>query len=371
MAKDYYAILGVSKSASEDEIKKAYRKLAMQYHPDKNPGDKKAEEKFKEINEAYAVLSDADKRRKYDAYGSSAFDGSGGAGGFDFSGFSGFGDIFNEFFGGSAASSSNRRRSGFQGVNGADLRYNISITLKDAFFGLEKKISFNTYASCAFCRGTGGKDGAKPVACKTCGGSGNVRRQQGFFTIETTCGACHGSGGAVSDKCTTCRGEGRVSKEKTVDIKIPAGVMDGQKIRISGEGEAGVRGGSSGDLYIFVSIAKHEFFERDGDNLICNATIPFVDAILGGEIDIPTLDGKVERIKIPEGMQYGELVTIKDLGMPILNTKRFGSLKVKFSVETPTKLSSEAKDLMMRFKQLSSSSSPKSESFLSKIKRFF
>ena len=375
MAKDYYAILGVSKEASEDDLKKAYRKLAMQYHPDKNPGNKQAEEKFKEINEAYAVLSDAEKRKKYDTYGSADDMGGFGQGGqgFDFNGFGGFGDIFNEFFGGGGQGQrGGQRKTGFQGENGADLRYNLTINLKEVYYGLEKKISYNTFVVCTPCKGSGGKDGAKPVTCKTCGGSGSIRRQQGFFMIETPCNACGGTGGIIAEKCPSCRGAGRVSKEKTIDVKIPAGMLDGQRIRITGEGEAGVRGGRTGDLYVFVSVSKHEFFEREGDDLICTATIPFVEAILGGEIEIPLLNGAKERVKIPEGVQYGEILTIREKGLPILNTKRFGNLKVKFVIETPVKLTSEQKDLIKRFKEVTNASSnPKSEGFLSKLRRFF
>jgi molecular chaperone DnaJ len=375
MAKDYYASLGVSKSANEDEIKKAYRKLAMQYHPDKNPGNKEAEEKFKEISEAYAVLSDPDKRKKYDTYGSADdMGGFGGSGGFDFSGFGGFSDIFNEFFGGSGGQGSRggSRKSSFQGADGADLRYNLSMSLKDVYYGIEKKISFQTFVFCSPCGGSGGKDGSKPVTCKTCKGSGSVRRQQGFFVIETPCGSCGGSGGMVAEKCSSCRGEGRISKEKVLSVKIPAGVIDGQRIRLSGEGEAGVRGGRTGDLYVFVSISKHEFFEREGDDLMCAVTIPFTDAILGGEIEIPLIQGSKERVKIPEGVQYGEILTLQDKGLPILNTKRFGRLKVKFVIETPIKLSSEQKDLIAKFKgSLGENSSPKSEGFLSKLRKFF
>jgi molecular chaperone DnaJ len=375
MAKDYYTNLGVSKGANDDEIKKAYRKLAMQYHPDKNPGNKEAEEKFKEISEAYAVLSDAEKRKRYDTYGSAEDAGGFGSGGFDFNGgagFGGFSDIFNEFFGGNAGQRSGRQKTNFQGMDGADLRYNLSMSLRDVYYGIEKKISFSTFTSCASCSGNGGKNGTKPVACKTCRGSGSVRRQQGFFVIETPCDSCGGTGGMVAEKCTSCRGEGRTSKEKTIDVKIPAGVLDGQRIRLTEEGEAGVRGGKTGDLYIFISVSKHEFFEREGDSLLCSATIPFTDAILGGEIEIPLLNGAKEKIKIPEGVQYGEIIIIKEKGLPILNTKKFGNLKVKFILETPVKLTTEQKNIMQQFSgSLESASNPKSESFLSKLRKFF
>jgi molecular chaperone DnaJ len=375
MAKDYYQTLGVSKNANDDEIKKAYRKLAMQYHPDKNPGNKQAEEKFKEINEANDVLSDPQKRQNYDQFGSSEGMGGfgGGGGGFDFGGggFGGFGDIFNEFFGGGGGQR-NSKRSGFKGADGSDLRYNISMSLKDVYYGVKKNISFSTFASCTPCNGSGGKNGSKPVQCNNCHGSGTVRRQQGFFVVEAPCNVCGGSGGKIVEKCSSCNGEGRVKKDREVEVEIPAGVQDGQRIQLRNQGEAGVRGGQTGDLYIFVSVSKHDFFEREGNNILCSATIPFVDAILGGEIEIPLLDGSREKIKIPAGVQYGEIVTLSSKGLPILNSKGFGSLKVKFIIETPVNLTSEQKDIFKKLKgDLGSSSCPKSDSFLSKLRKFF
>lgn len=367
MAKDYYATLGVSSSAGQEEIKSAYRKLAIRYHPDKNAGNKEAEEKFKEISEAYDVLGDENKRKRYDSGGDNIFDG-GNGGGYD------FGDIFNDFFGGGQSRGGQRRQQGFQAIRGADLRYNLEVSLREAYFGLEKKISFSTLMGCNTCRSTGSKDGAAPVLCKTCNGSGNVRRQQGFFMIETTCGSCRGTGSTITVKCGSCKGEGRIAGTKTINVKIPPGVQNEQRIRMTGEGESGARNGRAGDLYIFITVSRHDFFEREGDNLICNATIPFTTAILGGEISIPSLKGAgaKENIKIPEGVQNSDIITESGAGMPIYGKSSFGNLKVRFNIETPIKLTDSQKDLIQKFKDSTSAvSNPKSESFLSKIKRFF
>lgn len=371
MAKDYYSILGVSKNAGADEIKSVYRKLAIKYHPDKNPGNKVAEEKFKEISEAYDVLSDENKRKRYDSGGDNMFEG--GQGGFDFS------DIFNDFFSGGGNSSSSakgnhRRSQGFQALRGADLRYNLSLSLREAYFGMEKKISFGTLLSCTTCNSTGSKDGSPPILCKTCNGSGNVRRQQGFFMIETPCGSCMGMGSTIAVKCNNCKGEGRVSGNKTINVKITPGVQNEQRIRMMGEGESGARGGKAGDLYIFIAVSRHEFFEREDDNLLCNATIPVTTALLGGEIAIPSLKGGgiQETVKIPEGLQNNEIITIAGAGMPVYGKSSFGSLKVRFNIEIPVKLAENQKDLIRQFKNtMSSASTPKSESFISKLKRLF
>ncbi len=376
MAKqDYYDLLGVSRSAKADEIKKAYRKLAMKYHPDKNQGDKESEKKFKEISEAYDILKDNQKRAAYDQMGHAAFEGGMGGGsrgggfspgGFDFEA-SGFGnifdDMFSEFMGG-------RTRQADTSSRGADLRYNMEITLEDAFKGLKKNIKISTNGTCETCQGSGAKEGTKPETCPTCHGQGKVQARQGFFTIERTCSHCHGLGQIIKDPCKTCHGSGRVRKEKVISVSIPAGIEDGARIRLTGEGEAGLRGGSSGDLYIFLHIKPHKFFHRDGSNIYCQVPVSMTTAALGGEIEVPAIDGHKARVKIPEGTQSGKQFRLKNKGMSILKSSSRGDMYIQTLVETPVNLTKRQKELLEEFATLEkkSHSSPLSEGFFAKIK---
>ncbi len=386
MAKDYYEILGVSKSASQDELKKAYRKLAMKYHPDKNSGDKEAETKFKEISEAYDILKDEQKRAAYDQMGHAAFAAGGGAnpggfgGGFHPGDAGGFGDIFEEMFsefmggGGAPGGGRNRRTSAAEAqMRGSDLRYNMEITLEEAFKGLKKKIKVSTHGKCDDCSGSGAAKGSKPATCSVCNGRGKVRAQQGFFTIERTCHGCHGIGQEIKDPCKKCHGSGRIRKEKTLSANVPAGIEDGSRIRLAGEGEAGLRGGPAGDLYIFLHIKPNKFFERHGNDIYCQVPIPMVTAALGGDIEVPTIDAGKSRVKIPAGTQSGKQFRLKDKGMSILRTGRRGNMFIQAMVETPTNLSKKQKDLLQEFSGLEkkSHSSPQSEGFFTKVKDFW
>jgi molecular chaperone DnaJ len=377
--KDLYETLGVSRTASSDEIKKAYRKLAMQYHPDKNPGDKAAEEKFKQISQAYEVLSDEQKRAAYDNYGHSSYDGSagyggGGGGGGSAGGFNGFEDIFSSFFGGGAKGGfgSNPFESGSSGgEDGADLRYNLEITLEDAFLGVTKTISYESLGECSTCHGSGGKAGSKPSKCGSCGGRGTVRKTQGFFVIETTCGACRGEGQIIKDKCSDCKGEGRKPVKRNLEAKIPAGVYDGAKIRLANQGESGYRGGQKGDLYLFISIRKHSLFERQEDDLIIHVPLELTKAILGGEIELPTIDGKRVSLKIPSGTQSSSKFKLSKKGMPRLNSSSYGDMIAVVEIETPVNLTPRQRELMQEFQKESLNSSPKSTSFFDRIKGLF
>lgn len=374
MKQDYYKTLGVSKNASADEIKKAYRKLAMQYHPDRNPGNKEAEKKFKEATEAYEVLKDDQKRAAFDQYGHSAFEqgggGFGGQGGFgggqgfnDFSDiFSSFGDIFGDFGGGKS-----KKRS--SAVKGSDIRYNLEITLEEAFAGVNKKVSFNIASSCSACSGSGAEGGSKPAECGTCKGSGKIRAQQGFFIVERTCTTCSGTGHIIKNPCKVCKGEGRVEKEKVLSVKIPAGVESGNRIRLAGEGESGIRGGGAGDLYVFISIKDHKFFERKGDDIICEIPIKMTTAALGGAVEIPTIEGTFAKLSIPEGTQTNDQFRLKSKGMSVINSGgRRGDMYVKIFVETPIKLSAEEKSLLEKLdKSIGAKSHPESEGFFSKL----
>ncbi|MBN8828361.1 MAG: molecular chaperone DnaJ [Sphingobacteriia bacterium] len=383
MAKrDYYEVLSIGKTASQDEIKKAYRKLAMQYHPDKNPGNKEAEEKFKEINEAYDVLKDDQKRAAYDRFGHNAFGQGGGFGGggggfsgaegFDFSnsGFADiFGDIFGEFMGGNNRGGGNRAQSH---QRGSDLRYNLQVTLEDAFNGKKETIKFKTYAPCEPCNTTGSESKSSAHNCPTCQGYGTVRASQGFFTIERTCHTCHGSGKSIKDPCKKCHGEGRVQREKTLNVDIPAGVEEGTRIRVSGEGEAGVRGGVPGDLYIFVHIKDHAFFHREGANIYCTVPLKMVTAVMGGSIDVPTIEGSLAKVNIPAGTQHGDKLRLKGKGMHHLKSKNRGDMIVSINVEIPVNITKRQKELLEEFDQESKKeSNPKSESFFNKMKGFF
>lgn len=372
--RDYYEILGVPRSADADAIKKAYRKLAMEHHPDRNAGDKKAEQKFKELNEAYDVLKDEQKRSAYDRFGHQAFEGGGprgggpGMGGFDFS--SSFSDIFEDFFGGFGGGG--RGQGGASGAaRGADLRYNLSISLEEAFNGKQETINITTSVSCGSCKGSGAEAGSKPITCPTCNGAGRQRVQQGFFTIERGCAGCQGTGKIVKDPCRTCAGSGRTRKEKSLLVNIPAGVEEGTRIRLAGEGEAGSRGGQDGDLYIFLSIRQHAFFQRDGSNLLCKVPIPFTTAALGGVIETPTIEGGKVKVTIPEGTQSGHSFRLRNKGMSQMRSTHRGDMFIQVNVETPVNLNKKQKELLKEFEKLGGHTSPESEGFFSKLKEMW
>ncbi|MDR1391263.1 MAG: molecular chaperone DnaJ [Holosporales bacterium] len=378
MSKDYYSILGVSKTATQDEVKKAYRKLAIQWHPDKNPGNKQAEEKFKEINEAYEILKDEQKRAAYDRYGDNAFQNDGfgkGQEGFsrDFEfeeRFSNFSNIFEEMFGGGF---SDKRQTRNQSQPGSDIRYDLSISLEDAYRGKKLNISFSTLTKCESCGGTGSEGNKKPAPCPTCGGRGNVRYNQGFITIERPCSTCGGSGTVLSDPCKKCSGSGRLKKVKNLEIGIPAGVATGSKIRLIGEGEAGFKGAPAGNLYVFINVFQHKIFARKENDLYCTAPISMVKAALGGEIEIPDLDGKNCSVKIPSGTQSESRLKIKGKGMPVINSSRRGDIVVEIFVETPVGLSKKQKEILENFanEKDEKTNSPKSFEFFRKLKDFF
>lgn len=373
MKQDYYETLGVARGSSAEELKKAYRKLAFQYHPDKNPGDKKAEAKFKEINEAYDVLRDDQRRAAYDRFGHAAFEQGGmgaGMGGFDFA--AGLGDIFEEMFGeiiGGARRGGGRQ----QAPRGADLRYDLTVTLQEAFKGVEKKINVASSVTCTECKGQGTAPGTTPTNCTGCGGNGRVRAQQGFFTIERTCPQCQGAGKVIKDPCRVCLGAGRVRKERTLSVTIPPGVEDGTRIRLSGEGEAGMRGGHPGDLYVILSVVPHPIFKREGAHLFCRVPIPMTLAALGGTIEVPTIDDGKAEVKIESGTQSGTQVRIRHKGMSVLRGSTRGDLYVELAVETPTKLNKRQKELLHEFADESKKHNPhpESESFLKKVKELF
>jgi molecular chaperone DnaJ len=366
--RDYYEVLGVSRTCTEVELKTAFRKLAMQHHPDRNPGDNDCEHKFKEINAAYDVLKDGDKRAAYDRFGHAAFEQGGmGAGGFSSDFGSAFADIFEGIFGmqgGPRGRSSGRER-------GSDLRYNMEITLEDAYLGKTAQIRIPTSVTCEACSGSGAKAGTKPKTCATCGGMGRVRHAQGFFTLERTCPNCQGRGQVIDDPCKSCGGGGRVTRERALSVNIPAGVEDGTRIRLAGEGEAGVRGGPPGDLYIFLSLTPHEFFQRDGADLHCRVPISMVSAALGGEVEVPSIDGSKARVKIPGGTQTGRRFRLSGKGMPVLRSKQTGDMYVQVSVETPQNLSKKQRDLLIEFEKLSSDDTqPESTGFFGRVREF-
>ncbi|PCI40875.1 MAG: molecular chaperone DnaJ [Rhodospirillaceae bacterium] len=371
MAKqDYYELLGVSKDADASTLKKAYRKLAMKYHPDKNPDDKSAEQKFKDLNEAYEILKDDEKRAAYDRFGHAAFEqgGPGGPGGFGGGGGGGFADIFEEMFGGGGG----QGRGGHeQQHRGSDLRFNMDVSLEDAFKGKSTEIRVPTSVSCDTCDGSGAKKGTKPVSCATCSGAGRVRMQQGFFTVERTCPSCHGQGSVIKDPCRKCSGTGRVHKEKTLSVNIPAGVETGTRIRLSGEGEAGMRGAPAGDLYIFINVRTHKIFQREGANIHVRVPVPMTTAILGGSVEVPTVDGNRARINIPAGTQSGQQFRLRAKGMSMLRTTSRGDMFVEFSVETPVNLTKRQKEILEEFRELGgdeTTHSPESGGFFSKVK---
>ncbi|MGD9843984.1 MAG: molecular chaperone DnaJ [Variibacter sp.] len=367
----YYETLEVARTASESELKTSFRKLAMKWHPDRNPGDKNCEIKFKEINEAYDVLKDGQKRAAYDRFGHAAFEqgmGGGGGNGFGADFATTFADIFEGVFG----MSGGRGRSASGRERGADLRYNLEITLEEAFAGKTAEVRIPTAVTCEVCSGSGARAGTRPKACVTCGGSGRLRHAQGFFTLERTCPSCHGRGQVIDDPCTSCGGAGRTTRERTLSVNIPPGVEDGTRIRLAGEGEAGLRGGPAGDLYIFLSLETHEFFQRDGADLYCRVPISMVTATLGGGFDVPTVDGGKTRVKVPEGAQSGRRFRLSAKGMPVLRTKQRGDMYVQIVVETPQNLSKKQRELLTEFDKLSSKEThPESAGFFAKVKDFF
>ena len=371
MAKeDYYKVLGIGRDVDGDEIKKAYRKLAMQCHPDRNPGDKKSEQTFKDVSEAYEILRNDQKRAAYDRFGHAAFEQAGaGPAGFGTGFASGFADIFDEMFGDFMHAGG---RGGGGVGHGADLRYNLEINLEDAYRGKKTAIRVPTSVSCEDCHGTGSA-AAAPATCPACRGRGRIRSQSGFFTVERTCPTCHGSGHVIRTPCLACAGAGRVHKEKTLSVAIPEGVEDGTRIRLSGEGEAGLRGVPSGDLYIFIAVKPHRIFQRDGANIHCRVPIPMTTAALGGTVGIPTVDGGRTRISIPAGTPTGHLFRLKDRGMPVLRSRARGDMFVQAMVETPVNLTKRQQELLKEFEQVSNraTDSPESDGFFGKVKELW
>jgi molecular chaperone DnaJ len=368
MKRCYYETLSVERTATEIDIKTAFRKQAMQCHPDRNPGDTDAEHRFKEVNEAYEVLKDPDKRAAYDRFGHAAFEhGMGNGAGFGAEFGTTFSDLFEGIFGMSGAG----RGRGSGRERGADLRYNMEITLQEAFVGKNAQIRIPTSVTCEACSGSGAKAGTKPKACAMCGGQGRVRHAQGFFTLERTCPNCHGRGQSIDSPCASCAGSGRVTRERTLSVNIPPGVEDGTRIRLAGEGEAGVRGGPAGDLYIFLSMAAHPFFQREGADLHCRVPVSMVTAAMGGDIEVPTIDGGKGRVKIPEGTQSGRRFRLQSKGMPVLRQRQHGDMYVQVVVETPQKLTKKQRELLVEFDRLSSTETqPESSGFLGKVKEF-
>lgn len=368
--KDYYEVLGVSRSATAAEIKNAYRKLAVQYHPDKNAGDKASEHKFKEINQAYEVLKDEKKKAAYDQLGHSAFQQGGGGGHpggnpFGGGGFGDFSDIFNDFFGDFAGGGGQGRQAR---AKGADLRYNMTISLEEAFEGKKTEIRFAAAGKCGSCDGTGSQS-KKTTTCQACNGAGRIRTQQGFFAMERACGTCNGEGQIVKDPCKDCRGNGSVRKERELSVSIPAGVENGTRMRLAGEGEPGHRGGPPGDLYVFLTITQHSLFKRENNDLYCKVPIKFTLAVLGGEIEVPSIEGSKVTLKIPEGTQSGDKFRLKDKGMHRLRSTARGDLFVTVQVETPIKLSAKQKELLHEFeKEETDKSNPQSSGFFKKVK---
>ena len=366
--KDYYDVLGVNKNASPEEVKSAYRKLAVKYHPDKNPNDKIAEDKFKEASEAYGILSDKSKKDNYDNFGHAAFENGGGGQGFSGSDFS---DIFEDFFGvfGGGRQSSSRRSSNNRG---SDLRYDLTISLEEAYWGKKQNIQFSTSEKCNTCKGNGSKPGFNPDKCTYCGGNGRVRSNQGFFTVQQTCPQCAGSGEEITNPCTDCNGQGNKQTSKKISVTIPKGVDDGTRIRLAGKGEAGMRGGATGDLYLFINIKSHELFKRSDVNLFFEFPISIADSALGTTIEIPTVDGKKAKIKIPDGTQDGKQFRLKGKGMPFMRRGDFGDLYVQVKTEVPINLNKEQKDLLEKFRKIENEkSNPSIKKFFQKAKNFW
>ncbi|MES2665677.1 MAG: molecular chaperone DnaJ [Pseudomonadota bacterium] len=379
MAKrDFYEVLGVAKGASAEDLKKAYRTKAKEHHPDRNADNPNAENQFKEVNEAYDVLKDADKKAAYDRYGHAAFEGGMGGGGGgqrgqgygqgDFS--SAFSDVFEDLFGdfmGGRGGGGGRSRA----QRGSDLRYNMKISLEEAFTGAQKTISVPASVSCESCKGSGAEGGAEPVTCPTCSGMGKVRAQQGFFTVERTCPTCNGMGQIIKNPCKVCAGQGRTQRERSLSVNIPAGVETGTRIRLAGEGEAGLRGGPQGDLYIFIEVKDHPIFQRDAVHLFCRVPVSIATAALGGEVEVPTIDGGKVRVKVPAGAQTGKQMRLRAKGMPALRGGGQGDMVIEMAVETPVNLTSRQKDLLREFEKLSEENNPEGSSFFSKVKGFW
>lgn len=367
---DYYETLGVSRDVDEKALKSAFRKQAMKFHPDRNPGDTEAEARFKEIGEAYEALKDPQKRAAYDRFGHAAFEnGGGGAGPFGGFGAGGVGDIFEDIFGemmgGARRSSGGRSR-------GADLRYNMEITLEEAYEGKTAEVEIPTSVTCETCDGDGAKPGTSPSTCSTCGGAGQVRASQGFFSIQRTCPACQGRGEVITDPCETCSGSGRTTERRTLSVNVPAGIEDGTRIRLAGEGEAGMRGGPSGDLYIFLSLKPHEFFQRDGADIYCRVPISMTTAALGGQFEVGTIEGGKTRVKIPEGTQNGKQFRLRSKGMPVMRSSQMGDMYIQVAVEVPSNLTRRQRELLEEFEELSGEhNSPESEGFFSRMKNLF
>ncbi|WP_407493953.1 molecular chaperone DnaJ [Pseudooceanicola sp. MF1-13] len=377
MAKrDYYEVLGIAKGASADEIKKAYRKKAKELHPDRNSDNPKAEEQFKEANEAYDCLKDPDRKAAYDRFGHAAFEGGMGGGGGPRGGQQGdfasafsdvFDDLFGDFMGQRGGAGGGRQRA----TRGSDLRYNLRISLEDAFSGLQKTIQVPTSVQCDTCNGSGAEGGSEPATCPTCSGMGKVRAQQGFFTVERTCPTCSGAGQIIKNPCKSCGGMGRVERDRSLSVNIPAGVETGTRIRLGGEGEAGMRGGPAGDLYIFIEVEPHKIFDREGPNLFCRVPVSMTTAALGGDIEVPTIDGGRSRVKIPEGSQSGRQMRLRGKGMPALRGGGSGDMMIELAVETPVNLTSRQKELLKEFNELSEENSPENKDFLKSVRGFW
>lgn len=372
--RDYYDVLGVSKTATADELKRAFRRKAKELHPDRNSDNPNAEAQFKEANEAYDILKDPERKAAYDRYGHAAFEGGAGAhpGGFgggqgDFA--SAFSDVFEDLFGDFVGG--NRGGGRQRAARGSDLRYNMKVSLEEAYQGAQKTINVPTSVTCTNCNGTGAEGGAEPTNCPTCSGMGKVRAQQGFFTVERTCPTCSGVGQIIKNPCNVCSGAGRMQKERALSVNIPAGVETGTRIRLSGEGEAGMRGGPTGDLYIFMNVTEHPIFERDSESLYCRVPVSIATAALGGEIEVPTIDGGRSRVKIPAGSQSGRQMRLRNKGMPHLRGGGHGDMFIELSVETPVNLTSRQKELLQEFEKLSEENNPQSTNFFSKVKSFW
>jgi molecular chaperone DnaJ len=370
--RDYYEVLGLSKGASADEIKKGYRSKAKELHPDRNTSDPSAESKFKEANEAYDVLKDPERKAAYDRFGHAAFEGGMGGGGGqrqgDFS--SAFSDVFDDLFGdfmGGGQRGGGRSRAS----RGSDLRYNLEISLEDAYSGLQKSINVPTSVQCSPCNGSGAAGGSEPSTCPTCSGMGKVRASQGFFTVERTCPSCSGMGQVISNPCSSCGGQGRSNKDRSLSVNVPAGVETGTRIRLSNEGEAGLRGGPGGDLYIFIEVREHKIFQRDGNSLFCRIPVSMSGAALGGDIEVPTMDGGRSRVKIPAGSQSGRQMRLRGKGMPSIKSAQKGDMFIEIAVETPVNLTSKQRELLREFEALSEDNNPESKSFFSSVKSFW